>query len=89
MTRQRSSLMVSLRFPDATGDGARMPARYVKDPRVDAYIAALPAWQQGICASVRDLVHQPDPAVAETIKRRVQIIANNRAGGWRRLKVDT
>jgi hypothetical protein len=42
------------------------------DPRVDAYIAALPAWQQAICRDVRDLVHAVDPAVTETIKRTVQ-----------------
>jgi hypothetical protein len=42
------------------------------DPRVDAYIDALPAWQQDICRRVRDLVHAADPAVQETIKRRVR-----------------
>ena len=42
---------------------------YAADPRVDAYIAALPAWQQAICRQVRDLVHAADPEVAETIKR--------------------
>jgi len=40
-----------------------------RDPRVDAFIAALPDWQQDICARVRELVHAADPAVAETIKR--------------------
>ena len=45
---------------------------YVADPRVDAYIGALPAWQQAICRQVRDLVHAADPEVAETIKRTVQ-----------------
>ena len=45
---------------------------YEKDPRVDAYIDGLPDWQQTICEEVRDLVHAADPAVAETIKRRVQ-----------------
>jgi hypothetical protein len=45
---------------------------YVKDPRVDDYIAALPAWQQSVCSRVRDLVHSVDPEVEETIKRRVQ-----------------
>ncbi|HEY8770709.1 MAG TPA: DUF1801 domain-containing protein [Thermoleophilaceae bacterium] len=39
------------------------------DPRVDAYIDALPDWQQAICREVRDLVHGADPEVAETIKR--------------------
>jgi hypothetical protein len=42
------------------------------DPRVDVYIAALPAWQQEICRSIRALVHEADPAVTETVKRRVQ-----------------
>jgi hypothetical protein len=39
------------------------------DPRVDAYIAALPAWQQDVCRQVRELVHAADPEVIETIKR--------------------
>jgi hypothetical protein len=42
---------------------------YVKDPRVDAYIDALPRWQQVICREVRDLVHAADPEIEETIKR--------------------
>jgi hypothetical protein len=45
---------------------------YVKDPRVDAYIDALPEWQRAICQDVRDLVHGADPEVTETIKRTVQ-----------------
>jgi len=45
---------------------------YDKDPRVDAYIHPLPAWQQAICQEVRDLAHRADPAVVETVKRRVQ-----------------
>ena len=45
---------------------------YVKDPRVDDYIDRLPEWQQEICQRVRDLVHEADPAVEETIKRTVQ-----------------
>jgi hypothetical protein len=39
------------------------------DPRVDAYIDALPDWQQAICREVRELVHAADPEVTETIKR--------------------
>lgn len=39
------------------------------DPRVDAYIDALPEWQKAICHEVRDLVHAADPDVAETVKR--------------------
>src|SRR5262245_29925800 len=42
---------------------------YVPEPRVDAYIDALPAWQQRICQQVRKLVHKADPEVMETIKR--------------------
>lgn len=45
---------------------------YTADPRVDAYIAALPPWQQAICQEVRELVHAADPEVTETIKRTVQ-----------------
>jgi hypothetical protein len=45
---------------------------YTVDPRVDAYVDGLPGWQQAICRQVRDLVHAADPAVTETIKRRVQ-----------------
>jgi hypothetical protein len=53
---------------------------YVPDPRVDAYIAALPAWQQDICREVRELVHAADPDVIETIKRTRQpyfVLADN------------
>jgi hypothetical protein len=126
---------------------------YTPDPRVDAYIEALPGWQQAICRDVRAVIHAIDRDVTETIKFRnrpyfvlqgnicallaaknhvniflydgaivpdpegiitgghdnktartvavrqgerinrralramlVQIIANNRAGGWRKLK---
>jgi hypothetical protein len=45
---------------------------YEKDPRVDAYIDALPEWQRAICEEVRDLVHSADAEVVETIKRTVQ-----------------
>ena len=45
---------------------------YVKDPRVDAYLDALPDWQREICGEVRDLVHSADPDVQETIKRTAQ-----------------
>ena len=41
---------------------------YARDPRVDAYIEALPAWQQDLCREVRDLVHAADSEVEETIK---------------------
>jgi hypothetical protein len=40
-----------------------------RDPRVDAYIAALPPWQQAICHEVRELAHAADAELQETIKR--------------------
>jgi hypothetical protein len=43
---------------------------YTRDPRVDAYIDALPDWQQVICREVRTLIHAADPEVVETIKFR-------------------
>jgi hypothetical protein len=42
---------------------------YPTDARVDAYIDALPEWQQRVCRQVRNLVHAVDPEVTETIKR--------------------
>jgi hypothetical protein len=42
---------------------------YLTDPRVDAYLDALPGWQREVCQQVRDLVHAADPDVVETIKR--------------------
>jgi hypothetical protein len=41
-----------------------------RDPRVDAYIAGLPEWQQNICRRVRDIIHKADRDIVETIKRR-------------------
>jgi hypothetical protein len=55
---------------DGVDEGAAMT--YDKDARVDHYIDALPDWQQEICRQIRDLVHDADPEVVETIKRRVQ-----------------
>jgi hypothetical protein len=42
---------------------------FTAEPRVDAYIDALPDWQQAICREVRELVHAADAEVVETIKR--------------------
>jgi hypothetical protein len=42
------------------------------DSRVDEYIGKLPGWQREICQQVRELVHEADPEVEETIKRSVQ-----------------
>jgi hypothetical protein len=50
-------------------DDRGKPVTYQADPRVDAYIDALPEWQQRICRQVRELVHAADPEVVETIKR--------------------
>ena len=48
------------------------PMAYAKDPRVDAYLDRLPGWQRETLTRVRDLVHDADPEVEETIKRTVQ-----------------
>jgi hypothetical protein len=45
---------------------------YQTDPGVDAYIEALPGWQQAICRRVREIAHEADPELVETIKRTVQ-----------------
>jgi hypothetical protein len=34
---------------------------HAADPRADAYIDALPDWQQAICREIRDLVHPDQP----------------------------
>jgi hypothetical protein len=39
------------------------------EPRVDAYIDALPEWQQAICQKIRALAHAADSELVETIKR--------------------
>ena len=43
-----------------------------RDPRVDAYIEALPDWAARILGQVRDLIHEAEPDIQETIKRTVQ-----------------
>lgn len=43
----------------------------MRNPRVDEYISSLPGWQQAICKTVRELAHQADPAIEETIKRSI------------------
>ena len=53
---------------------------YTTDAGVDAYIEALPEWQQVICRDVRELVHEADPEVVETTKRKGQpyfVLAGN------------
>ena len=44
-------------------------SEYENDPRIDKYITSLPAWQQEICNTVREIVHAADPKVTETIKQ--------------------
>ena len=53
------------------GDGIR-PAVSERDPRVDAWIEALPEWQRSIFVRLRELIHEADPEVEETIKRTTQ-----------------
>ena len=68
--RGRSSAVTAPRYvvrPAPIRVGTAMT--YAADPRIDAYIGALPDWQQAICREVRDLVHGADAEVAETIKR--------------------
>jgi hypothetical protein len=43
-----------------------------RHPGVDAYLAGLPDWQRDLCQRLRELVHRADPAIEETVKRRVQ-----------------
>ncbi len=42
---------------------------YQRDPRVDAFIDALPDWQRELCGRLRNLIHAADPELEETIKR--------------------
>jgi hypothetical protein len=52
--------MTHLSRPDSDSDS---------DPRIDAFIDALPEWQRVVCRQIRELVMASDPDVAETIKR--------------------
>lgn len=38
------------------------------DTRIDDYIRALPRWQQDVCQRLRQLIHEAEPAIIETIK---------------------
>ncbi len=46
-----------------------MPRR---DPRVDDYLRPLPEWQRRAFEEVREVLHEADPELVETIKRTVQ-----------------
>lgn len=39
------------------------------DERVDRFIHALPGWQKELCLRVRQLIHEAEPDIEETIKR--------------------
>lgn len=43
-----------------------------KDPRVDEYLRPLPEWQQEVFEQLREIIHEADPEIEETIKRTVQ-----------------
>src|SRR5438067_1441032 len=51
---------------------ANVPPMAQQDPRVDAWIEALPDWQAALCLRLRDLIHEADPEIEETIKRTTQ-----------------
>jgi hypothetical protein len=40
-----------------------------KDARIDDSIAALPDWQRVLATRVRELIHEAEPEIEETIKR--------------------
>jgi hypothetical protein len=56
----------------------RVPQAYVAGvtdrahPGVDAYLAAMPAWQRELCSDLRAIIWEADPEIDETIKRSVQ-----------------
>ena len=43
-----------------------------RDSRVDDFLRPLPDWQQEIFEQVREILHEADPELTETIKRTVQ-----------------
>jgi len=40
-----------------------------RDSRIDTFINKLPEWQRDICTKLRELIHQTEPEIEETIKR--------------------
>ncbi len=53
---------------------------YQRDPRVDAYVDALPDWQRAICRRLCDLIHAADPELVETSddSRRCKVVCRRR-----------
>ena len=45
---------------------------YTPHPGVDAYLESLPGWQRDLCQHLRKLIHDVDPQMTETVKRRVR-----------------
>jgi hypothetical protein len=45
---------------------------YDRHPGVDEYLAGLPPWQRRLGEQLRDLIHQADPEIEETVQRRVR-----------------
>lgn len=43
--------------------------KYAHNDQVDSFIAALPDWQKELCTKLRDLIHEAEPEIEETIKR--------------------
>ena len=43
-----------------------------RDARVDDYLRPLPEWQQEVFEHLREIIHEADPEIEETIKRTVQ-----------------
>jgi hypothetical protein len=43
-------------------------SQFMKDSRIDDYINGLPAWQGKICSQVREIIHESDAEIIETIK---------------------
>ncbi|HZM72136.1 MAG TPA: DUF1801 domain-containing protein [Candidatus Polarisedimenticolia bacterium] len=43
-----------------------------RDPRVDAFIEPLPDWQQAVFRELREIIHEAEPEIEETIKRTTQ-----------------
>lgn len=39
-------------------------------PEVDEYINSLPAWQQEVCTTLREVIHESNQHIQETIKRK-------------------
>ena len=39
---------------------------------MSTHVAGLPAWQQALCTTLREIVHEADPGIEETVKRTVR-----------------